>query len=541
MQLQMALGIHRAFAHLLSLEVVGHHLRVRCGLGVGDVVDVNIHHVVATHLGSHGEVGNDDVLLLLHIVVIIVAVGVAPIALIVVFLVIIGLPVPITGFSLVIVVNHGGLHLVGGEGVVGGTEIEAQLVHRARLHLNVIGNHDGESLPLVGIRIVDGQADFLLQTASLTHAVGLIQFVVLQERQYVVVENTHNPQRHRIEADGVEIDGGLIHVGNDDAIVSPAHLGLHLGQVELILIVILEHHAVVGADAAVHANGQILHLVSVEVALVEVEVNLISLDVSLIAQIVVLGNEAGEVLGLLQRLAEEQGGVVGILVHIKGQRNENALGVNGQVAFHLGLGVDRLTVEDDVNVVVFILAFKVLHQKVVDIVARVCQLHGMVFAEGSVEQVDGIVLVDRHGKGDAQVVVHLFVRQADGLLGHEAEVLAAHAEAELKHRVASHFQEFGHLELADVVLVLVDVVVLEADGVFVNPNGFAFQGGRKLEGFGGDGFAILHFQHLGVLEAHHDRLARGDHTRGVAVEQWQQSLIQGLDAFNVGLRSTNSR
>ena len=116
-------------------------------------------------------------------------------------------------------------------------------------------------------------------------------------------------------------------------------------------------------------------------------------------------------------------------------------------------------------------------------------------------------MVDRHSKGNAKVVVHRFVRQADGLLGHEAQVLAAYAEAELKGLLGAAVHEVGDAELADIVLFLVDVVVLEADGVLIDPVGTAFQGGCKLEGFGGDGLAKLHLHRLGVLEAHHDGLA----------------------------------
>ena len=283
LQLHMALAIDSAFAEFLALVVVGCHLGTRSGLGIGDVEDEDVHQVVATHLGRHSEVADDDVLLFLHIVIIIVAVGVAVFAIVAVFLVVVGFAVPVIGFLFIVVVSQSKLHLVASEGVVSRTEVEAQLIHGTRLHLDVIGEHDGERLPLVRIRIVNSQTHLLLQTASLTDAVGFGQIVVLQEREDVVVEDTNDSQRHTIEADGVEIDSRLIHIGNDDAFVGPTHLRLHLGEVEGILIIFLEHHAIGRADATVHANPQLVQLIPIDIALVEVEVHLVSLDVGLIA------------------------------------------------------------------------------------------------------------------------------------------------------------------------------------------------------------------------------------------------------------------
>ena len=532
MQLHVTLAISCTLVEFLFLVIVGYHLCARSRLGIGDAVDKDIHQVVAAHLGRHGEVADNDVLLLLNIVIIVVAIGVAPFAVVAVFLIVVGLAVPIAGFPLIVVVNCSGPHLIGSEGVVGRTKVEAQLIHSTWLHLDVIGEHDGESLPLVGIRIVDGQTHFLLQTTRLAYAVGLVEFVVLEEREDVVVEDACDSQRHAIEADSIEIDGGLIHIGDDDAFIGPAHLGQHLVEVQRILIVLLEYHTVVGADAAGHAKLQLIQLVPVEVALVEIEVNLISFDVSLIAQVVVFGDKAREVLRLLQRLAEEQGGVVGALVDIEVQGDEDVFSIHGQVAFHLGLGIDCLAIENDMHIIIFILTLKVLNLKIIDIVSHVGHLNGMALAEAFIEQIDGLILVDGHGKGNAQVVVHSFVRQADRLLGHEAEVLAAYAEAELKGLLGAAVHEVGDLELADVVLVLVDVVVLEADGILIDPEGLAFQGRRKLEGLGGNGLAKLHLHRFGALEAHHDGLAGSDHTRGVAVQQRQQGFVDGLDALD---------
>ena len=139
LQLQMALAIDSALAEFLFLEVVGHHLCARCRLGIRDAIDKDIHQVVATHLGRHSEVADDDVLLFLHIIIIIVAVRIAVFAIVTVFLVVVALTVPIIGFFLIVVINNSVPHLIGGESVVGRAEIEAQLIHGTWLHLNIIG------------------------------------------------------------------------------------------------------------------------------------------------------------------------------------------------------------------------------------------------------------------------------------------------------------------------------------------------------------------------------------------------------------------
>ena len=189
------------------------------------------------------------------------------------------------------------------------------------------------------------------------------------------------------------------------------------------------------------------------------------------------------------------------------------------------------------HVVVLVFTLEVLHHEVVDVVASVGHLHRVVLAEAIVKKIDGLVLVHGGGESDAQVVVHRLVRQADRLLCHEAEVLAAHAEAELKHLVGTTVDEIGHAELADIVLVFVDVIVLETDGILVHPIGLAFQVRRELESFGREGLAKLHLHRFGILEAHHDGFAGCHHTRGVAVEQRQQHLVDGLDTFNEGVLS----
>ena len=160
----------------------------------------------------------------------------------------------------------------------------------------------------------------------------------------------------------------------------------------------------------------------------------------------------------------------------------------------------------------------------------------MFFGKRIVKHVNGLILVDGHGKGDAQVVVHRLVGDADGLLGNEAEVLATYAKTKLQLLVASHIQKLRHVELADIILVLVDLVVLEPDGVLVNPYGLTFQCRGKLEGFGGNRLAKLHLHRLRVLKPDHNRVTRGDDTGGVAVKQRQQGLIQWLDAFHKGFR-----
>ena len=67
----MALSVYVAFGQFLLLEVISHYLGTRGGLGIGNLIDIHIHDIVATHLGGDSEVGDDDVLLCLYIVIIV--------------------------------------------------------------------------------------------------------------------------------------------------------------------------------------------------------------------------------------------------------------------------------------------------------------------------------------------------------------------------------------------------------------------------------------------------------------------------------------
>ena len=321
----MTLSIDIALGQFLPLVVVSLHLCTNSGFGIRNLIDIHVNHVVAAHLGGHGEVADDDVLLLLHIVIIAQTIGVVIFAIIAVLLVIVALAVPIICLHNIIV-HHGFLHLLGSKGVVGRAEIKAQLVHRARFHINIIRKHDGESLPLVGIRIVDGEAHFLFQSTRFANIVSLIKFILLQERKNVVIENTYNSQCHRVEADSIEINGGFVHIGDDDAIIGPTHLGQVVGQVEIKWIVALQQHAIGGADATTHRHLQFRKLVVIQGGLVEIEINLITLNVSLVAKLLIEIDETGKVLVLLQGLREEQCALAARLVNVKHHRYKVILG-----------------------------------------------------------------------------------------------------------------------------------------------------------------------------------------------------------------------
>ena len=236
-----------------------------------------------------------------------------------------------------------------------------------------------------------------------------MEFVLLQERQDVVIEDTDNPQGHRVKADGIEIDGGLIHIGDDDAIIGPTHLGQVVGEVEIVGIFALQQHAVGGADAATDRHVHLIQLIAVQGRLIEEEINLIPLDVSLIAHFSVEIHKTTEVLVLLQRLREEQRTHAGSLVDVEHQRHEGVFGIHRQVTHDVGLAVDSLAVEHHMTLIILVLAFQVLDQDVENVVARVAHLNGMVFAEGVIEQVDDILLLDGGGEGHAQQVTHLLV------------------------------------------------------------------------------------------------------------------------------------
>ena len=262
---------------------------------------------------------------------------------------------------------------------------------------------------MVGIRIVDGETHLLFQTTCSAHIVGLIQFVFLQEGKDIVVEDADNPQCHRVEANGIEINGGLIHIGNDDTVISPTHLGQIVGQVEWELIFALQHHSVFGTNATADRHVHVLQLITIQVRLVEIEVNLISLNVSLIANFLIEIDKTRKVLVLLQRLREKQRAFAGRLVNIKQHRLKGILGIDGQAAFHLGFAVQRFAVEDDRNLIIRIFTLEFLQFKVIDIVADIGNLNRMALAERLIKQIDDLVLVDGHGKGQTDEVIHLFI------------------------------------------------------------------------------------------------------------------------------------
>ena len=410
----MAFAVSIALGKLLLLEVVCHHLCTRCWCGIGNTINIHVHDIVATHLCSHCKITDDDVLLLLNIVIIIVSVGVIPFAIVVVFLVVVALSVPIGGLACLIV-HHSITHFIGGKSIVGRAEIEAQLIHGTGLHFDIVGKHNWESLPLIGIRVVNGQSHFLFETASLANTISFIQFVVLQKRQNIIVEDTDNPKRHRIEADGVEINRGFVHIGDDDTIVGPTHFRQIIGKVKVEGEIALQHHAVGSTDTTSSSHNQFRQLIVVERSLVEVEIDLVTFDISLVTKCFVEGDEAIQVLILFQRLRKKQGSAAACLVNVEHHGLEAVFGIHRQFTLHLSLVVDRLTIEDNGHLVIGILAFQALNKKIKDVIANVAHLNGMLFTESFIEQFDGIALVDRRSESQTDVVVHLFVGSAYGL------------------------------------------------------------------------------------------------------------------------------
>ena len=266
---------------------------------------------------------------MLHIVVEIVAVGVSPFAVVAEFLVIGALAIPIVGLNLSIV-RLFSLHFLRGKSIVGRAEVEAQLVHSARFHLDIIRKHNGERLPLRRIRVVDLEADFLLQTTCLAHAISFIQLIVLQEGKDVVVEDADDAQRHRVQANGVEIDRGLVHVGDDDAVVSPTHFRLIIRQVKIKLGFLLQHLVISAADARSDRHLHLIKIIAVNARLVEIESYLIILNIGAIANLAIEVHKTVEVLALFQRLRKIQRPLTQVVVHIELHRLEVVLGINRQ-------------------------------------------------------------------------------------------------------------------------------------------------------------------------------------------------------------------
>ena len=491
--------------------------------------DINISQIVTTHLGSHGKVAYDNVFPLLHIVIEIESIGVAPLTVVAVFLVVKTLAIPIVSFNLRIF-SLKILHLIGSESVVGGAKIDAQLIHRARFHLDVIRQRYGESLPLRRIRIVDLEAHFFLQTARLAHTVGLVQLIVLQERKDVVVENSDDSQCHRIKADGIKIDGGLLHVGDDNAIVGPTHLWLIVGQLKPEGIFGLQHLTRGTADACADRHLHLLHLIVVETRLIEIEVYLIILNVRFVTNRIVERNQSVEVLTLFQCLGKIQRSLSRSLVNIENHRPEITFGINGQVIAHGFVGFNLAAIQGNFQLGFCIFSFNTLNLNVINIISYSIGLDLIGFPNILTDELLHIALhwID---KSDAKDIIHLVSLLTHGIGTHKADVLAAHRKTKLHGYSRIHIEEVADAEVASVALVRVDVVVLESDRVFINPNGLALQGRLEVEGFGGDGLAIFHLQRFGVFEAHHDGFAFQDGARSEPVNQRQQGFIQRTQLF----------
>ena len=155
--------------------------------------------------------------------------------------------------------------LIGGVGIVGRAEVEDELVHVARLHIDIVGEGDGERTPLVGCGIVEGDSHFLLETACVADAPSVVEVVVLVEREDVAVINFDNAEHHGVEADGIEVDGGFAHFGNDDAFLGPADFGAEVSQVEGKLYLFQKGVACQILDARSDGEVDVFELVAIDV------------------------------------------------------------------------------------------------------------------------------------------------------------------------------------------------------------------------------------------------------------------------------------
>ena len=249
------------------------------------------------------------------------------------------------------------------------------------------------------------------------HAVGLAQVVLLNEGEDVVVENADDPQRHPVEAHGIEIHCRFLDVGHDVAFVGPAHLRLIVGEREGELGLVLQHLVVGAADAA-HGHGDVFHLVAIEARLVEIELNAISLYVRLVAKFTLVEcDQAVQVLSGLQRLAEKQGGLPRSILDLETDRHELVFGIHSQAALDLRFGTDILAVEQHFNLIVSVFAGHRLQHEIVHVVAQIVGLDLILAAGGLVEDLYGILSLDGRGEGHKQLVAHHvigFAHRIDG-------------------------------------------------------------------------------------------------------------------------------
>ena len=160
--------------------VISCHFGTRSGFCIGDLIHKHVNQVVATHLSGHCEVTDHNIFQLFHIIVICVAVRIAPFAVVAVFLIIINFAIPVIGFTLS-VLRHLAFHLVGGQHIVSRPEVQTQLIHRTRFHVDVVGEHDRVGFPLREMWVVELQTHLLFQPSDLTDAVGVAHVIILNE------------------------------------------------------------------------------------------------------------------------------------------------------------------------------------------------------------------------------------------------------------------------------------------------------------------------------------------------------------------------
>ena len=183
---------------------------------------------------------------------------------------------------------------------------------------------------MVGGRVVQGQGDFLLETAKFAYAIDIIPVVILIEGQEVVVIHLDDSQHHRVEADGVEIDGSVADFWHEHAFLRPTHLRFQVGQVEGEDPFVVEGTAFAVLDAGADRQHHILEVVVGITGFVKVKHDLVANDLRPVSHLRFHLQVALDVT-YLKRLREEERGRGVFLIHVDIDGLEFILGDDIQV------------------------------------------------------------------------------------------------------------------------------------------------------------------------------------------------------------------
>ena len=172
------------------------------------------------------------------------------------------------------------------------------------------------------------------------------------------------------------------------------------------------------------------------------------------------GDEAVEVLVLLQWLGEEQDSLPRSFFDIEIDRHELVLCIDGKSTGDFCVRSDAFAVKIHFNLIIAVFARDGTQCECVLVIVYIVCLNLIFLDNRLVENADGVIIIHRCGELHIHQVVHLAFGIAQRIDVLQVECLTAHAEAELQGLRSRDIQHIGHFEMAYILLCIVDFVVL---------------------------------------------------------------------------------